>query len=290
MYLILILAAVAATSSSSDRALQTWLNVGYGVSLLGTIISFGLTSYSVFVVHSLCYWCLASAILVTLTFSSYALISALKVSAPIFRDSRILLYVGFLLLACFSGTAGAAIYLNNTAASNQISPFALAEAQRDEFVTPSNHVLGPKGARYTLVFFGDLECPLCHVWFPKAKEITRKHGAQLVFRHFPLPIHPYAARAAVLSERAAISGHFWEFLDEACGEEVDDDALEHLAQHFVTSKEAAKDIEYARQCVRQDVLFARKLQLSHTPTMLLLDKGSPTRSVSLLGLEEALGH
>jgi protein-disulfide isomerase len=68
------------------------------------------------------------------------------------------------------------------------------------------------GAEYSLVEYGDFECPYCRAAVPVVNEVREKLGERLVFvfRHFPLAeLHPFALSAAVAAEAAAVHGLFW---------------------------------------------------------------------------------
>ncbi len=76
-----------------------------------------------------------------------------------------------------------------------------------------DHVRGPADAAFTLVEYGDYECPYCSKAVPVIARLLERFGARLRFipRHFPLPdVHPYAALAAEAVEAAAAQGKFWE--------------------------------------------------------------------------------
>lgn len=70
--------------------------------------------------------------------------------------------------------------------------------------------IGPPDAPITIVEFGDYECPACQL-FHRAIEIARDQfgdSIALVYRHFPLDIHPMGQTAARAAECAAEQGQF----------------------------------------------------------------------------------
>ncbi len=76
----------------------------------------------------------------------------------------------------------------------------------------SDHCRGPPGARYSLVEYGDFECPHCAHVHPIVQELVRELGDELcvVFRHYPQPReHPNSVRAAEAAEAAEEQGKFW---------------------------------------------------------------------------------
>lgn len=72
---------------------------------------------------------------------------------------------------------------------------------------------GAEHAPVTVVVFSDYQCPYCaqlQRFFPK---LLAKYPKELkiVLKHFPLPTHPFAKKAAVASLAADIQGKYWEF-------------------------------------------------------------------------------
>lgn len=80
-------------------------------------------------------------------------------------------------------------------------------------IQPDDHVQGSENARYTLVEYGDYECPGCGSLFVTIRELHQQLGEQLrvVFRHYPRSgVHPHAQQAAEAAEAAGAQGRFWE--------------------------------------------------------------------------------
>ena len=83
-------------------------------------------------------------------------------------------------------------------------------------IQPDDHVEGSPHARYTLVEYGDYECPACGRLFVTIRQLHAQFGddVRLVFRHYPLSgVHPHAELAAEAAEAAAAQGRFWEMHD-----------------------------------------------------------------------------
>ena len=80
-------------------------------------------------------------------------------------------------------------------------------------IQADDHVQGPPDALYTLVEYGDYECPDCAALFAT---IHALHGrfpgnVRLVFRHYPRSgIHPHAQQAAEAAEAAGAQSRFWD--------------------------------------------------------------------------------
>ena len=83
-------------------------------------------------------------------------------------------------------------------------------------IQPDDHVQGAPDADYTLVEYGDYECPDCGRLFVAIRDLRAQLGNELrlVFRHYPLSgIHPHAQQAAETAEAAGAQGQFWEMHD-----------------------------------------------------------------------------
>ncbi len=79
-------------------------------------------------------------------------------------------------------------------------------------VSVSDHRWGPPTARFTLVQYGDYQCPNCGTAYPLLMNVLERMSDQLcfVFRHFPCgDVHPDAQHAAEVAEAAANQGKFW---------------------------------------------------------------------------------
>jgi protein-disulfide isomerase len=75
--------------------------------------------------------------------------------------------------------------------------------------------LGPKDAPVTIVEFADFQCPFCKRVEDSLKQIRAKYGdkVRLVYRDYPLPMHPNAMPAAEAARCAGEQGKFWPFHD-----------------------------------------------------------------------------
>lgn len=69
---------------------------------------------------------------------------------------------------------------------------------------------------YTIVEFGDTECPYCKQFQDTMKTTIEAYAGKVQwgFKHFPLNIHPKAEKEAQALECASDQGKFWEYTDE----------------------------------------------------------------------------
>jgi len=80
-------------------------------------------------------------------------------------------------------------------------------------IRPIDHVLGSEDAPYTLVEYGDYECPDCGHLYVILRDLQREFASRLriVFRHYPLSgVHHHAQQAAEAAEAAGAQSKFWE--------------------------------------------------------------------------------
>ncbi len=85
-------------------------------------------------------------------------------------------------------------------------------------ITDSDHVVGAKNGKITIVEFSDFECPYCSRYKATTDQLLKNNPeVTLVFKHFPLSFHQYAKQAAVASECANEQGKFWEMYDKLFG-------------------------------------------------------------------------
>ncbi|MBV8202335.1 MAG: thioredoxin domain-containing protein [Acidobacteria bacterium] len=91
----------------------------------------------------------------------------------------------------------------------------LLEPMRVEVASNGFPAKGPATAPVTIVEFSDFQCPFCSRITPTLEQVVSKYGnkVRLVFRQFPLPMHPNAAKAAEASLCANEQGKFWEMHD-----------------------------------------------------------------------------
>jgi protein-disulfide isomerase len=88
-----------------------------------------------------------------------------------------------------------------------------AAEKNNEGVFIQENVSGNENAEVTLVEYSDLQCPACASFEPALESVLAEYGEQIRFeyKHFPLPIHPFAQPAAVAAEAAGMQGKFFEY-------------------------------------------------------------------------------
>ncbi len=76
-------------------------------------------------------------------------------------------------------------------------------------------VKGPADARITLIEFSDFECPFCSAAEKQVDVVMAAYpkDVKLIYKQFPLSMHPHAEMAAEASLAAREQGKFWEMYD-----------------------------------------------------------------------------
>ena len=112
------------------------------------------------------------------------------------------------------------MYPQPTQAAGQSYPTPSTSPPVDPVSIEGATILGDKKARVALILFSEFECPYCaraaRDVLPKLnRQYLRTGKVLLAWRHFPLPIHENARKAAEAAECARRQDKFWEFHDWA---------------------------------------------------------------------------
>ena len=166
-------------------------------------------------------------------------------------------------------------------------------------VSAEDHVQGDAKARYTLVEYGDYQCPSCGDAAPIVKQVQEHFGKDLrfVFRNFPLEQHEFAEEAAETAEFAGTHGKFWEMHDALYlnQTEFEDEMFPVLARKLGLKEqdleEALSEGTFAER-VKQDLAGGEKSGVQGTPTFYINGKqhqGSSTYEGLVKAIEAAGG-
>ncbi|UCF20671.1 MAG: thioredoxin domain-containing protein [Gemmatimonadota bacterium] len=104
-------------------------------------------------------------------------------------------------------------FTNDLAGDKEISFFL--EPFRVVLNNEGSPALGPADAPVTVVEFSDFECPFCRRFKPIVHELRENYGDQvrIVYRQYPLDIHPRAFKAAEAALCAHEQDKFWDMHD-----------------------------------------------------------------------------
>ena len=134
--------------------------------------------------------------------------------------------------------------------------------------------IGPASAQITIVEFSDFQCPYCVAAFSELKSILQIYPTQLrlVFKQFPLEIHPQADLAAAAGIAANKQGKFWPMHDAMFThhDDLSRKAILDLAKQNgldVARFENDVDSTEVRETVVHDVQDGERAGVEGTPTI-----------------------
>jgi protein-disulfide isomerase len=153
-------------------------------------------------------------------------------------------------------------------------PAAPPAVYREVKFRPDDPARGPGNAELTIVLFSDFQCPFCARVEPSLAKLeeTFPGKVKVVWKHQPLPMHPYAVPAALAAEAAREQGKFWQLHERMFQNQqaLDDASLARYA------KEAGLDLKRFQAAVaarkgeariQEDQQLATSVDASGTPTM-----------------------
>ena len=160
-----------------------------------------------------------------------------------------------------------------------------------------DHIRGPVDARYTIVEYGDFECPFCSRATGSIDAVFERLGGDVrwIFRHLPLDsVHPHAEDASRAAEAAALQGKFFEMARTLFAHQkalTKDDIYGYAASLDLDVDRFIDDFRSSPVIHRvdDDRLDAEMMDLHSTPTFFVGDRRhkGPYDSASLIRALEA---
>jgi protein-disulfide isomerase len=162
------------------------------------------------------------------------------------------------------------------------------------------HVRGEASAPVTLEEFGDFQCPPCALMSGALQQLEKEYGSKLrlIFRQFPLAMHPHAREAALASEAAHLQGRFWEMHDLLYREQaVWSKAADVPALFNSYAGMLGLDLERFKKDMRGPEINARvkadqeqgtSRGVTSTPTIFINNTVLPATSLNPAGLHSAI--
>ncbi|MGH9141855.1 MAG: thioredoxin domain-containing protein [Vicinamibacterales bacterium] len=91
----------------------------------------------------------------------------------------------------------------------------MLDPPRQTIKSPNSPSKGSASAPIELVEFSDFQCPFCLRADPTVRQVLSTYGDKIrfVYRHYPLPNHPFARPAAEAAACAGEQGKFWPYHD-----------------------------------------------------------------------------
>jgi protein-disulfide isomerase len=135
---------------------------------------------------------------------------------------------------------------------------------------------GPPTAPVTIIEFADFECPVCKENLPVLRQLRDLYRDQvrLVYRDFPLAVHPQARPAAEAAHCAHEQGKFWAYHDALFAQAPDLKPSDYVALAERLSLNRAEFTSCLagtrpKAAVAKDLAAAQNLGLSGTPTFFI---------------------
>ena len=148
---------------------------------------------------------------------------------------------------------------------------------REELLPSETQKKGNASASAYLVEFSDFQCPACKAFQPLISDIFSKYSDKLLFgyRHYPLPQHPFAEKAAYAAEAAGKQGKFWEYHDKLFAQNQDnfsDQMFSDIAKELGLNEEQFnqdKESSQIKEKVSNDHNAGNTFSVNATPTFYL---------------------
>jgi protein-disulfide isomerase len=132
---------------------------------------------------------------------------------------------------------------------------------------------GPRDAPVTVVAFSDFQCPYCARVVPTLEKLRELYGdrVRVVFKHYPLPIHPDSIVAHRAAEAASAQGKFWQMHDRLFADprNVGETTLRGYAKELgldVAAFETAMASEKVEHRIQADLSEGNRVGVRGTPT------------------------
>lgn len=142
-----------------------------------------------------------------------------------------------------------------------------------DWFPPATVARGNVDAPLQVVEFSDFECPFCAAAKPVIDSLFALHGddVRFEFRHYPLPSHQHADRAAEAAVEAAQQGAFWEYHNALYDNQkrlTDVDLLSYADSLGLDTEAFRQALEGGthESAIQGDVEMGIKLAVTATPT------------------------
>lgn len=155
---------------------------------------------------------------------------------------------------------------------------AVSTYKEDQAWRGSENIEGSLDAKVTIVEYGDYQCPACGVASGVVNQIMEEYRGKikLIYRHFPLPQHAFAFKAAISAECAGEQGKFWDmhkalYADQAG---INSDNLKYAEKIGLDIRrytECVNNNGYADK-IRKNIKQGESDSLSFTPTFIVNGK------------------
>lgn len=183
-------------------------------------------------------------------------------------------FKGIALLSAAGLVGTGVLYVSKSDTRGGAPPPTLVNAAAAAVIGPAVDFRGDARSPYTLVEFGDYECPPCRAVAPLLRTLLSRYGGRLrlTFRNLPLKgMHPLAMDAAVAAEAAREQGKFWPMHDGLYSARPDSARISSLERTLGLDMVCLRKAESgsALRAVTMDERQAAALGVQATPSFLL---------------------
>lgn len=192
------------------------------------------------------------------------------------QEAKVLLGIGIATIVLL---IGGVFYLSGT------NPAVTPEGTIDKKVLGAGkNTVGKKDIKVAVVEFADFQCPACGAFAPDMKKILSDYNGKIyyIYRHFPLPIHKNAMKAAQAAEIAGAENKFWQMHDQLFETQSEWSDVDDPTALFATyAKTLGMDEEKFKKAlaegthlavIQKDVQDGNKAGVNATPTIFVNGK------------------
>jgi cyclophilin family peptidyl-prolyl cis-trans isomerase len=161
----------------------------------------------------------------------------------------------------------------------------------------------PEDVEIIIYEYSDFQCPGCGAMYPVLQALLDDHpNVQLVYRHFPLNMHPHAQITAEAAEAAGAQGKFWAMHNQLfdrvsewsqlSAEGVREKLTEYAEQLELDVERFNRELDEGTYTEKVEAQYqeATELQLPGTPSFLFNDVLYPSSmGLSYQGMVDFLG-
>lgn len=134
----------------------------------------------------------------------------------------------------------------------------------------------PPGSKVAIVIFEDMQCPDCARAHPLVTEVAAQQRIPVVRHDFPLPMHSWARRAALIGRyfdtKSAKLGEAWRAYIFSNQSSVTPENLDQFFEKFATSNSTGVPMVLdpggrLEAKINADVAMGKRIGIQHTPTL-----------------------
>ncbi len=181
---------------------------------------------------------------------------------------------------------GGSLYLTDSVAK-QVTIMQVSEIFNIEI--GQSFIIGNKNAPVHIVAFLDYQCPYCANIYPTLQQLVEKYPekANLVIKHFPLRMHPYAEKAALASLAAGKQNKFKEVSEIYFKnfKNLNDETIKNLAQQAgvnIDKFNKDREDESLKKIINDDLSLGRRIGIRGVPAVFINGKAVKNRSIEAL--------